>query len=98
MTRILKRLALAVALTITLVSPATLADEPQSAQTPKVNINTADAAALAEQLSGIGQARAEAIIAFRKAEGDFVTIEHLEEVPGIGMTTVENNRDRLTVD
>lgn len=67
-------------------------------QAQPVNINEADAETLAEQLSGIGPKKAEAIINFRNAEGDFVTVEHLEEVRGIGMTTVENNRDRLTVD
>lgn len=63
-----------------------------------ININTADAQTLAEKLVGIGPARAQAIIEFREQEGNFVTVDHLEEVPGIGIATVENNRQRLTVE
>lgn len=63
-----------------------------------VNINTADAEVLAEELTGIGPSLSQAIVEFRQTEGEFVTVEHLEEVSGIGMTTIENNRARLSVD
>ncbi|TVP57361.1 MAG: ComEA family DNA-binding protein [Halomonadaceae bacterium] len=63
-----------------------------------ININTADAQTLAQALSGIGPARAQAIVDFREQEGNFVTVDHLEEVPGIGIATVENNRHRITVE
>jgi competence protein ComEA len=58
-----------------------------------VNINTADAAAIAEELSGVGMKKAQAIIDYRKSNGDFKTIESLTEVKGIGLKTVEKNRD-----
>jgi len=63
----------------------------------KVNINTADAAAIAEALNGVGPARAEAIVAHRKANGAFKSADQLAEVKGIGLSTVEKNRDRIEV-
>lgn len=49
----------------------------------KVNINTADAAAL-DALPGIGPATAEKIVADRQSNGLFSTIEDLKRVSGIG--------------
>lgn len=63
----------------------------------KVDINTADAQTLAESLNGIGLAKAEAIVAHREQNGPFKSIEQLAEVKGIGLKTVEKNRDRITV-
>jgi competence protein ComEA len=60
-----------------------------------VNVNTADAAAIAEELNGVGVKKAQAIIDYRKANGDFKTIEALTEVKGIGLKTVEKNRDLI---
>jgi competence protein ComEA len=48
-----------------------------------VNINKADVAAL-DSLNGIGAKKAEAIVAYRTAHGDFKTLEALKDVPGIG--------------
>lgn len=47
-----------------------------------VNINTATAEQL-QTLPGIGQAKANAIIAYREANGSFSSIEDLRQVPGI---------------
>jgi len=58
-----------------------------------VNVNTADAVAIAEELNGVGVKKAQAIIEYRKANGEFKTIESLTEVKGIGLKTVEKNRD-----
>ena len=63
-----------------------------------VNINSASAETLAENLTGIGPSLSQAIVEFRQTEGEFVTVEHLEEVSGIGMTTIENNRELLSVE
>ena len=62
-----------------------------------VDINTADAPTLAEQLTGIGDTRARAIVDYRDNNGAFASVEALTEVDGIGPATLENNRDRLSV-
>jgi competence protein ComEA len=56
-----------------------------AAQAPagKVNINTADAAAL-QTLDGVGPATANRIIEYRQANGPFKTTEDLKKVSGIG--------------
>ncbi|HLT45430.1 MAG TPA: helix-hairpin-helix domain-containing protein [Luteimonas sp.] len=63
----------------------------------KVNINTADAATLDRVLVNVGPSKAEAIVAYRKANGPFRSPEQLAEVKGIGLRTVEQNRDRIVV-
>lgn len=68
-----------------------------AAASEKVNINTADAATLDRVLHNVGAAKAEAIVAHRKANGPFQSPEQLAEVKGIGLRTVEQNRDRIVV-
>lgn len=63
----------------------------------KVNINTADAATIDRVLVNIGPAKAEAIVAHRKANGAFKSAEQLALVKGVGLKTVEKNRDRIAV-
>jgi len=63
----------------------------------KVNVNTADAATIDRVLLNIGPAKAEAIVAHRKANGAFRSAEQLAMVKGIGLKTVEKNRDRIVV-
>ncbi|GAB4294696.1 MAG: hypothetical protein Kow0096_11090 [Thiohalomonadaceae bacterium] len=62
-----------------------------------VDINTADAAALAQSIKGVGAKRAEAIVAYRKEHGPFKTVDDLAKVPGIGAKMVEANRQNLVV-
>ena len=62
-----------------------------------VNINTADAATLDRVLLNIGPAKAQAIVDYRKANGAFRSVEQLAMVKGIGLKTVEKNRDRIVV-
>jgi competence protein ComEA len=62
-----------------------------------VNINTADAATLASELTGVGPALAEAIVADRKANGNFATPEALTRVKGIGERIVEMNKANILV-
>jgi len=62
-----------------------------------VNINTADATALAAGLNGIGMAKAQAIVEYRQANGPFKSADQLASVKGIGLATVEKNRDRIEV-
>ena len=80
-----------IALAVALAAPFAL----QAGQT--VDINNADAETLAKVIDGIGVAKAQAIVDYRKANGPFQSVEGLAAVKGIGERTVERNRDRLTV-
>ena len=60
-----------------------------------VNINTADKAALMS-IKGVGEKRAEAIIAWREQHGPFKSVDELAGVSGIGPAIIEANRDNLT--
>lgn len=61
----------------------------------KVNINTADAATIDRVMVNIGPGKAEAIVAYRKANGPFRSAEQLALVKGVGLKTVEKNLDRI---
>ena len=62
-----------------------------------VNVNTADAAKLAAELTGVGPALAAAIVADRQATGNFATPEALTRVKGIGARIVELNKANILV-
>lgn len=63
-----------------------------------ININTADKDALMSAIKGVGEKRAEAIIAYREQNGPFKSIEELAEVRGIGASIVEGSMDNLSID
>lgn len=78
-----------------------LADNTESGEMAKamtVNINEADAEALAEVLDGVGPNRAQAIIIYRDEHGRFYTPEELSAVRGIGAATVKKNEGRIAVE
>lgn len=62
----------------------------------KVNLNTADAAALTT-LDGVGEATAAKIIAYREENGPFKRIEDIKNVSGIGDKKYEAMKDSITV-
>ena len=62
----------------------------------RVNINTAGLEELMT-LPGIGQAKAEAVISYRKEHGRFTSIEGLMEVSGIGEGIFSKLRDRIKI-
>lgn len=70
---------------------------PLGALADPVNINSADAATLARELVGIGDAKAAAIVAHRREHGPFRSIEDLALVKGIGPQLIERNRANLRV-
>lgn len=61
-----------------------------------ININTADVQELTK-LNGIGEKKAEAIIAWRKENGNFKTVDQLLEVKGIGEATLAKNRENIRI-
>lgn len=69
----------------------------ESIQTEKINVNQASVEEIAEHLVGIGLAKAEAIVMWRKTNGHFDSVEQLLEVKGIGSATLDKIRDRLTL-
>ena len=86
MFKLIQSLALALA-----VSFSAFAAEP-------VNVNTADATAIAASLKGVGASKAEAIVAYRDEHGAFKTADDLANVKDIGTRTVELNRELIMVD
>ena len=62
----------------------------------KVNLNTASAADL-QKLTGIGEKKAEQIIAYREQNGSFKKPEDLMQVSGIGEKTFASLKDQLAV-
>ena len=63
----------------------------------KVDLNSADVELL-KNLPGIGDVRAQAIVSYREANGDFASVDGLLDVNGIGIGTVENIRQLVTVE
>lgn len=66
-------------------------------QSAKIDLNTADAVVLQKELSGVGEAKANAIVAYREINGPFASIDELLEVKGIGKAILDRNRDKLEV-
>lgn len=64
----------------------------------RLNLNAADAPTLQKELTGIGKAKAEAIVAYREAHGPFTSVDELLEIKGIGNAILDRNRDKLTVE
>jgi len=66
-------------------------------QAAVVNINKANAAALTENLSGIGPKKAAAIISYRKSNGAYKSVDDLLNVKGIGEKLLQKNRNDLSI-
>ena len=64
----------------------------------QVNINTADADTLSSELSGIGQSKAEAIVAYRDQHGLYKQLEDLANVKGIGISTIDKNKSKMILE
>jgi competence protein ComEA len=79
----------------TLVQALVAALLPLGAWAGPVNVNSADASTLAQELDGIGPAKAQAIVEYRQKNGPFRTAEDLLKVQGIGERVLEQNRANL---
>ncbi|WP_457808551.1 ComEA family DNA-binding protein [Kushneria sp. EE4] len=79
----------------TFLTTAALAlSAPLMAEPQDININTATAAELTA-MPGIGEKKAEAIVADRDNHGAYESADDLSRVSGIGTATVERLRDSV---
>jgi competence ComEA-like helix-hairpin-helix protein len=62
-----------------------------------VNLNTATFTSL-ERLPGIGPVLAQTIIDYRETHDGFLSVDSIQEVPGIGSKNIEMFRDYITVE
>ena len=63
-----------------------------------VNVNSANAEEIANSLKGVGMSKAEAIVNYRESNGQFKHIDELVNVKGIGIRTVDINREYILLD
>ena len=63
----------------------------------KININTASKEVLMSEIKGVGEKRAEAIIAYREQNGPFKSVDELAKVTGVGQSILDANKDSLSV-
>lgn len=89
-------LASTAALLLGSMAPTAFAAEPVK-PAEKIHLNSASAEQLST-LKGVGKAKAEAIVAYRKEHGKFSSVDQLTEVKGIGDSILESNRMLLSLD
>jgi len=63
-----------------------------------VNVNSATAEEIAESLKGVGMTKAEAIVSYRTEHGEFKHADELVNVKGIGIRTVDINREYILLE
>lgn len=61
-----------------------------------VDMNNASAKEFTS-LKGVGTKKADAIVSYRSSHGCFSSIEGLSKVKGIGVKTIEKNKDKLVL-
>lgn len=76
--------------------PAERTTETQQAAPALVDLNRAGVAELTT-LPGIGQKRAEAILAFRESHGGFQNVAQLLKIKGIGRAMLRKLRELVTI-
>ena len=81
-----------------IINGACIEDSPSNggAASGKISINTATIEELMT-LSGIGEAKAKAIIKYREEVGSFQSIEELKEVEGIGDSIFDSIKENITI-
>lgn len=82
----MKKLFLVIASTLMFYAPAWAV----------VDINQASQSEL-ESVSGIGPKKAQAIVEYRKKNGQFKSVDDLDKVPGFGKKTVDAIKKEITV-
>ncbi|RCL29144.1 competence protein ComEA [Pseudomonas sp. AFG_SD02_1510_Pfu_092] len=91
-------LSAAPASTTSVAEPVPVVAQVQTQEAPRLDLNKADALTLQKELNGIGKTKAEAIVAYREANGPFASVDELLEIKGIGNALLERNRDKLMVE
>ena len=71
---------------------------PMLALAGPVNVNTADAETISNELQGVGMTKAQAIVEYRENHGPFKSHDDLTLVKGIGVRTVEINRENILLE
>jgi competence protein ComEA len=61
-----------------------------------IDLNTASQAEL-ESIDGVGPKKAQAILEYRKKNGNFKSVDDLDKVSGFGKKTVDGMRKEITV-
>ena len=74
---------------------AELTAESKSAVIHSININNASAQELADALNGVGLERAKAIVAWRQKNGQFLQLNDLLKVKGIGKKILAANAEKI---
>ena len=69
----------------------------ESAAGSRINLNTADVSQLTT-LTGVGESKALAIIAYREENGPFTSVEDIMNVPGIKEGTYEKIKDKIAIE
>jgi len=78
---------------LTLLATCMLASLASAAD--PVNVNTASAEEIAESLNGVGLSKAALIVEYRETNGPFTHADELVNVKGIGVRTVDKNKDMI---
>jgi competence protein ComEA len=81
-----------------LLCAAIVALLPLASWAGPVDVNHADARTLAKELTGIGAAKAQAIVDYRDKNGPFKNADDLRKVKGIGAKMLEKNRANIRLD
>jgi competence protein ComEA len=78
---------------LTLLATCMLASQAWAGE--PVNVNTASVEELAESLNGIGLSKAALIVEYRETNGPFTHADELVNVKGIGVRTIDKNKDMI---
>ena len=78
---------------LTLLATCMLASLAWAAE--PVNVNTASVEDIAAALNGVGLSKAALIVEYREANGPFTHADELVNVKGIGVRTLDKNKDMI---
>jgi|GEM_PF-1651912 len=76
-------------------SSVTTTSAASSSVAARININTAEADAIAGKVKGIGKGRAEAIVSYRKEHGPYQSFDDLTKIKGISESFIKAHWDEL---